>query len=116
MNQKQDDGDDQQEVKKTAERIDRDPWLPWFSELEDACAANDRPRIRAVLEDLWRFDFHEQRNREHARWDWLFKHLLDLMRSDDADLRRSGDHYAFRLAELEYGPPYDEHTREDRAN
>jgi hypothetical protein len=29
-----------------------DPWLPWFAELEDACAASDRPRIRKVFEDL----------------------------------------------------------------
>ncbi len=25
-------------------------------------------------------------------------------------------HYAFLLAYLEYGPPYDEHTEEDQAN
>jgi len=43
------------------------PWEPWLAELEGACDAGDGGRARAVLEDLWRFPFHEEREREPER-------------------------------------------------
>ncbi|OBI72314.1 hypothetical protein A9X01_08445 [Mycobacterium asiaticum] len=44
-------------------------WEPWLSEIEAASAAGDDVRLAAVLDDLWRFPFHEQRARRHDCWD-----------------------------------------------
>ncbi len=92
-----------------------DAWEPWLSELEQACDRGDEPRIAAVLENLWRFRFHEERGRDHDRWDRVFAVLVRLLGSSDADLLDQADHYARIVMGAEYGPPYDDHTAEERA-
>src|SRR5579864_3662822 len=80
-----------------------DPWEPWLAELEGACNAGDGGRVRAVLEDLWRFPFHEEREREPERWDRLFAVLMRLLGHDDARVRGLAYHYARIAMELQRG-------------
>jgi hypothetical protein len=64
-----------------------DPWEPRLAELEGARDAGDGGRLRAMLEDVWRFSFHEEREREPERWDRLFALLMRLLGHDDAPVR-----------------------------
>jgi len=56
-----------------------------------------------VLEDLWRFPFHEEREREPERWDRLFAVLMRLLGHDDARVRGLAYHYARIAMELQRG-------------
>jgi hypothetical protein len=92
-----------------------DSWEPWLSELEQACDRGDEARLGAILENLWRFPFHEERGRGHEQWDRLFAVLVRLLASPDATLLDLADHYARIVMGAEYGPPFDDHTAEERA-
>lgn len=92
-----------------------DPWEPWLAELEGACDAGDGGRVRAVLEDLWRFRFHEEREREPERWDRLFALLMRLLGHEDARIRDLAYHYANIAMGLQRGPGWGKQTAEDRA-
>lgn len=92
-----------------------DPWEPWLTDLEEACDRGDEARLAGVLENLWRFRFHEERARGHEQWDRLFAVLVRLLASPDANLLGLADHYARIVMGAEYGPPYDDHTAEERA-
>jgi hypothetical protein len=92
--------------------VDPDPWQPWYSDLEQACAADDVERIRSTL-DAVRLHSHRQRNLHHERWEWLFSALVRLMETEDEEIQRRSFHYVMIVAEAEYGPPYDQHTRAD---
>ena len=91
------------------------PWEPWLTDLERACEADDVARLLSVLEALWRFSFHDQRALDHERWDRLFALLVRLLRHGDARVRDLAYHYARIAMGAEYGPPYEEHTAQDRA-
>ncbi len=90
-----------------------DPWEPWLSGLE-AGAAGDDTRARSVLRNLWQFNFHEQNNARHDRWDRMFEAVCRLVLAKDADIHDSAFHYLWVVLQAEYGPPYKEHTRETR--
>lgn len=91
------------------------PWEPWLSELERACEADDRTSLLAVLEDLWRFRFHEERAREHPRWDCLFAVLMRLLGNAEPRIWDLAYHYARIVLWSEYGPSFGEHTPEQRS-
>lgn len=91
-----------------------DLWEPWLAEVEGACDAGDGARARTVLEDLWRFPFHEERAREPERWDRLFAVLVRLLSHDHARTRDLAYHYARIAMGTELGPAWGEHTAEDR--
>jgi len=91
------------------------PWEPWLSELEHACEADDRASLLAVLENLWRFPFHEERAREHPRWDRLFAVLVRLLGSPEPRVRDLAYHYARVAMGSEDGPPFGERTRASRS-
>jgi len=92
-----------------------DPWEPWLAELESASDVGDGGRVRALLEDLWRFPFHAERAQEHERWDRLFALLLRLLGHGDARVRDLAYHYARIAMGTQLGPAWGEHTAEDRA-
>lgn len=91
------------------------PWEPWLSELERACEADDRASLLAVLEGLWRFPFHEERAREHPRWDRLFAVLVRLLGNAEPRVWDLAYHYARIVLWSEYGPPFDEYAPEQRS-
>ncbi len=97
-----------------ASGTDADPWEPWLSALEEGVAAGDPGRAEAALEGLWRFPFHEERARSHARWDRLFAALLPLLAAPGRP-RESALHYVWVVMGAEQGPPYDGHSPEMRA-
>ena len=80
------------------------PWEPWLSELERACEADDRASLLAILEKLWRFPFHEERAREHPRWDRLFAVLMRLLGSAEPRVWDLAYHYARIVLWSEYAP------------
>lgn len=92
-----------------------DPWEPWLTELEGACDAGEGGRLRAMLEDLWRFPFHEEREREPERWDRLFAVLMRLLGHDDARVHDLAYHHARIAMGLQRGPGWGKQTAEDRA-
>jgi hypothetical protein len=91
------------------------PWEPWLSELERACDADDRASLLGILEGLWRFPFHEERAREHPRWDRLFAVLMRLMANAEPRVWDLAYHYARIAMGDEYGPAFGEHTPEQRS-
>ena len=70
-----------------------DPWQSWIGELEEASAAEDDPRLRSVLEDLWRLPFHAERARRPEQWDRLFALLLGALAKPDPRIRDLAYHY-----------------------
>lgn len=93
-----------------------DPWLPWLSDLEHATDAGDGGRLLAVLEDLWRFSFHEQRALAGERWDRLFELLLRLLDDEGERVRELAYHYARIAMGAQYGPPYEDREGEERGS
>lgn len=91
------------------------PWEPWLSDLERACEADDRASLLAILEGLWRFRFHEERAREHQRWDRFFAVLMRLMGNAEPRIWDLAYHYARIVLWSEYGPPFNEYTPEHRS-
>src|SRR5262245_40710256 len=71
-----------------------DPWEPWLTDLERASADGDAARCGAILEDLWRFSFHQERARTHRQWDRLFATLVRLLDHGDARIVALALHYA----------------------